>query len=103
VNAAIDRGIEQLQAAIYVVAEILPRMFHALANLRIGREMHHPRHAFERARELYMVRKISFDEFKTFRQEAVASREVIVKDGVVAMAAQSMRGVAADVACSANY
>ena len=102
-HAGIERGVEKSESSFYIVVKIFARILHALADLGIGSEVHDASDAIERARELGSVGDGGFDKFKTFCEKTMATGEIVVNEYVVTVTAQSMRGVRADIAGSADY
>jgi hypothetical protein len=59
--------------------------------------------AINSACELGAVGDGGFDEFKSFREKAMATGEIVVNENVVAVTSQCMSRVGADVTGSADY
>jgi hypothetical protein len=89
--------MQQRQSAQHIVVEILSRINHRFAHVRVGSEVHDRVHPFEHRRQLGGIRDVSYHQLETFRQLRMPGRQVVVNDGLIPSAFQSMGGVTSDV------
>jgi hypothetical protein len=97
--------LEHAQRAGHVVAIVPDRLPHRLADVEKCREVHHsgdvvpPQHRPDGSH----VGDVPFDQLAVLDGASMSGREIVVDDDAVTGAAQSLGGVAADVAGATGH
>jgi hypothetical protein len=99
-NAGIDHRVEQGERSADVVAVILARVLHRFADVRVGGEVNHGRHAMltNDAIDERAIADLSFDQWTPTRRPAMSVDEVVEDNGLEARPRHGFGRLTSDVA-----